>query len=141
MHSPVSVRTTPAFQSRPTPSFVDVKCNCAGSPHIPHGQLRMPCTPLRVCAPPHRFPIRANTLSAVKCNCAGSPHTPHGQPKDAVHSPVSVHTILWLPNPGNTIVNVLSATPKTTCTECWGDIQLLLLLSLMTVLRVYYVHE
>ena len=29
-----------------------------------------------------------------------------------MHSPASVHTILWLPNPGNTIVNVSSATPQ-----------------------------
>ena len=38
MHSPVSVHTIPASQSGPTPSFTDVKCNCAGSPHTPHGQ-------------------------------------------------------------------------------------------------------
>ena len=61
---------------------------------------RMPCTPLRVCTPSSGFPIWANTLTAVKCNCAGSTHTPHGQLKDAVHSPASVRTILWLPNPG-----------------------------------------
>ena len=99
VHSPASVRTTPASQSGPTLSLLlNVTVQ---APHThPMVSPRMPCTPLRVCAPSSGFPIRANTLTAVKCNCAGSTHTPHGQPKDAVHSPASVRTILWLPNPG-----------------------------------------
>ena len=92
---------SPASQSGQHPHSLTLNVTVqVQSPHTPMVRSGMPCTPLRVCAPPHRFPIGANTLTAVKCNCAGSPHTPHGQPKDAVHSPVSVRTILWLPNRG-----------------------------------------
>ena len=119
---------SPASQFGPTPSFIDVKCNCAGSitTHTPwsaqgrralpcecaHHPLAsqsghcagsitkhpmvssgMPCTPLRVCAPSHRFPIRANTIIHAKCNCAGSLqtnlHAPHGQPTDNMHCPTA----------------------------------------------------
>ena len=78
VHSPASVRTILLWLSNPGQhhhSF-DGRCNCAGSPHTPHGRLRMPCTPLRVCAPPHRFPFGANTVSAVKWNCRLPTHTP-----------------------------------------------------------------
>ena len=92
VHSPVSVHTNPAFQSRPTLSLLlNVTVQ---APHThPMVSPRMPCTPLRVCTPSSGFPIQANTIINVKCNCAGSlqtnSHTPHGQPTDNIHCPTA----------------------------------------------------
>ena len=91
VHSPASVRTTPASQSGPTLSLLlNVTVQAPPPPKV---SPRMPCTPLRVCAPSSGFPIRANTIIHIKCNCAGSSqtnsHTPHGQPTDNMHCPTA----------------------------------------------------
>ena len=82
-------------------------------PTHPMVSSRMPCTPLRVCAPSpasqsglapssmlsatvlvHRKPTRTHT------------HTPCGQLKDAVHSPTSVRTMPRFPIRASTIIDV-----------------------------------
>ena len=81
-------------------------------PTHPVVSSRMPGTPLRVCAPSPRFPIRASTIIDVRCNCTGSPqtnshtHPPRGQLKDAVYSPTSVRTIPRFPIRASTIIDV-----------------------------------
>ena len=81
-----------ASQSGPTLSLL---LNVTVQAHHTHPMVspRMPCTPLRVCAPSSGFPIRANTIIHIKCNCAGSPqtnlHTPHSQPTDNMHCPTA----------------------------------------------------
>ena len=55
VHSPTSVHTILRFPIRAS-TIINVKCNCTGSPQTnwhthPVVSSRMPCTPLRVCAP------------------------------------------------------------------------------------------
>ena len=119
MHSPTSVRTIPRFPIRAS-TIIDVKCNCTGSPQTnshththPVVSSRMPCTPLRVCAPspasqsglaPSSM-LSATVLVHRKPTCTQT-HTPCGQLKDAVHSPTSVRTIPRFPIQASTIIDV-----------------------------------
>ena len=103
----------------------------------------MPCTPptsVRT-TPPQSGPTLSLLLNVTVQ--VRSPHTPwsaqgcRALPCECAHHPLASqsgqhHHQCFKCNP---------SSPRITCTECWGDIRLLLLLTLMTVLKVYYVHE
>ena len=99
VYSPASVRTIPPLPN-PGQQPHSLTLNVTVQAHHTHPMVgsRMPCTPLRVCAPSSGFPIRATPSSMFQVQPF--------KPKDHMH---------WL---------------------LGRDIQLLLLLSLMTVLRV-----
>ena len=116
VHCPTSVRTIPRFPVQAS-IITDVKCNCSGSPQtnsLTHQVVssRMPCTPLRVCAPSHASqsglaPSLMLSATVLVHRKPTRTHTPSGQLKDAVHSPTSVRTIPCLPIRASTIITVL----------------------------------
>ena len=69
-----------------------------------------------------------------------------GKPEDGAHTRRGVHGIPDLTMGcvsvcGEPAVTALAGFSLCTGWECWGDVRLLLLVSLRTVLRVYCVHE
>ena len=73
-----------------------------GKPTHPMVSSRMPCTPLRVCAPSpaSQSGLAPSSMLSATVLVHRKPtrtHTPCGQLKDAVHSPTSVRTIPRFP--------------------------------------------
>ena len=84
-----------------------------GKPTHPMVSSRMPCTPLRVCAPSPASQsglAPSSVLSATvllhRKPTLSHTHTPCGQLKDAVHSPTSVRTIPRFPIRASIIIDV-----------------------------------
>ena len=82
-------------------AVTDVKCNCAGSPHISwhthHGKhkdaVHSPASEHTIPLASQSEPLPSMKLSATVLVYHTSTDTHHGQRKDAVHSPASEHTI------------------------------------------------
>ena len=82
-----------------------------GKPTHPMVSSRMPCTPLRVCAPSpaSQSGLAPSSMLSATVLVHRKPtrtHTPCGQLKDAVHSPTSVRTIPCFPIRASTIIDV-----------------------------------